>query len=180
MINSIKNTKLEKGFVQIYTGNGKGKTTAAFGLAVRAAAYGFNVFIGQFLKGIDYSELKITEFTNGKVEVKQFGTKSLVHTITETDKILAKKGFELCKEKLNSENYDIVILDEINIAIYFKLLTVEEVCEIVKNKPSNVELVLTGRYANEKLIDLADLVTEMKEVKHYYTKGIEARGGIEK
>lgn len=175
-----KKRKLEKGFVQIYTGNGKGKTTAAFGLAIRAAAFGLNVFIGQFLKGIDYSELKISEFTNGKVEVQQFGTKSLVHDITEIDKNLAKKGFDLCKEKLYSQNYDIVILDEINIAIYFKLLDVAQVCEMIKNKPENVELVLTGRYAHEKLIEMADLVTEMKEVKHYFSKGIEARGGIEK
>lgn len=172
--------KLNKGYVQVYTGNGKGKTTAAFGLALRGAAFGLNIFIGQFLKGVKYSELKIQEFTKNKVEVAQFGTDSLIHKITEKDKKLAKLGFEECKNRLNSMKYDIVILDEINVAIYFKLISVEEVLDLIKNKPKNVELVLTGRYAPSEILEKADLVTEMKEIKHYYQNGVDARGGIEK
>ncbi len=171
---------LEKGFVQIYTGNGKGKTTAAFGLSLRAAAHGNKVFIGQFLKGVDYGELKVNKFTNGLVEVEQFGTPSLVHKITKEDVKLAQKGFSICKDKLFSLNYDIVILDEINVAIYFQLIKEEDVISLIKNKPNKVELVLTGRYASKNLISLADLVTEMKEIKHYYSNGIEAREGIER
>ncbi len=168
------------GFVHIYTGNGKGKTTAAFGLAIRAAGNGYKTFIGQFLKGVKYGELEIEKFTEGLVKVKQFGKPSFVHEITEEDKKLAQKGFDECKKAIFSGDYNIVILDEINVALYFKLIELNKVIELIKNKPENVEIVLTGRYAPKELIELADLVTEMKEIKHYYQKGIEAREGIER
>ena len=168
------------GMVHLYTGNGKGKTTAAFGLAVRAAGRGYKTFIGQFLKGVEYGELKIEEFTGGLVKVRQFGKKSFVHAITDEDVKLAEKGFEECKKAVFSGDYHIVVFDEINVALYFKLLPVEKVVDLIKNRPKNVEIVLTGRYAPEELIELADLITEMKEIKHYYQKGIEAREGIER
>ncbi|BBB33428.1 cob(I)alamin adenosyltransferase [Thermotomaculum hydrothermale] len=168
------------GFVHVYTGNGKGKTTAAFGLALRAAGNGYKTFIGQFLKGVKYGELEIEKFTNGLVKVKQFGKPDFVHEITEEDIKLAKKGFEECKKAIFSGEYQIVILDEINVAIYFKLIETKEVIELIKNKPEGVEIVLTGRYAPEELIEIADLVTEMKEIKHYFQRGIQAREGIER
>ena len=168
------------GYVHVYTGNGKGKTTAAFGLAIRAAGNGYRTSIGQFLKGVKYGELEIERFTNGLVKVRQFGKPDFVHKITEEDKILAKKGFEECKKAIFSGKYHIVILDEINVAIYFKLIDTKDVVELLKTRPEGVEIVLTGRYAPEELIKMADLVTEMKEVKHYYQKGIEAREGIER
>jgi cob(I)alamin adenosyltransferase len=171
---------LKKGFVQVYTGNGKGKTTAALGLSLRAAAHGNKVFIGQFLKGVEYGELQITEFTNGLVDIEQFGTPSLVHKISDKDVELAQNGLEVCKDKISSLNYSVVILDEINVAVYFKLIKEDDVISLIKGKPDNVELVLTGRYASKGIIDIADLVTEMKEIKHYYSEGIEAREGIEK
>ena len=168
------------GFVHVYTGNGKGKTTAAFGLALRAAGSGYKTFIGQFLKGVKYGELEIERFTGGLVKVKQFGKPDFVHEITEEDIELAKQGFEECKKAVFSGEYQIVILDEINVAIYFKLIETKDVLELIKNRPEGVEIVLTGRYAPNELIEIADLVTEMKEVKHYFQKGIQAREGIER
>ncbi len=168
------------GLVHIYTGNGKGKTTAAFGLAIRAAGNGYKTFIGQFLKGVKYGELEIEKFTKGLVQVKQFGKKTFVHQITDEDIALAKKGFEECKNAVFSGNYQIVVLDEINVALYFKLIELKDVVELLKSRPEGVEIVLTGRYAPKELIEIADLVTEMKEIKHYYQKGIEAREGIER
>ncbi len=168
------------GMVHLYTGNGKGKTTAAFGLAVRAAGRGYATYIGQFLKGVEYGELKIEQFTNGLVKVEQFGKDTFVHEITEEDKKLAEKGFEKCKEAIFSGKYRLVILDEINIAVYFKLIDKGKVVNLIKNKPDNVEIVLTGRYAPKEFFEIADLITEMKEIKHYYKKGIQAREGIER
>ncbi len=174
--------KLKKGYVQIYTGNGKGKTTAALGLAFRAAGNEFNVFIGQFMKGQDYGELKAAKRLAPYITMNQFGKATFVHVdkATEDDIRLAKEGLAHSREALLSGKYDIVILDEINVAIFFKLLTTEDVLKLVEEKPENVELILTGRYAPKELIEKADLVTEMKEIKHYYTQGVLARKGIEK
>ncbi len=171
---------MDFGYVHVYTGNGKGKTTAALGLAVRAAGRGYKTFIGQFLKGVEYGELKIEEFTNGLVKIRQFGKKTFVHDITEEDIKLAEKGFEECRKAIFSGNYHIVVLDEINVAIYFRLIKTEDVVKLIKEKPKGVEIVLTGRYAPKVLIEIADLVSEIREVKHYYQKGIEARDGIER
>jgi len=171
---------MDFGYVHVYTGNGKGKTTAALGLAVRAAGRGYKTFIGQFLKGVEYGELKIEEFTNGLVKIRQFGKKTFVHDITEEDIKLAEKGFEECRKAIFSGKYHIVVLDEINVAIYFRLIKTEDVVKLIKEKPKGVEIVLTGRYAPKVLIEIADLVSEIREVKHYYQKGIEARDGIER
>ncbi len=175
--------KLDKGYVQVYTGNGKGKTTAALGLTLRAVGAGLKVYIAQFLKGREYSEIKaIEERLSDLVTVEQFGTPKFVHSgsMSDEDIELAKKGLQKAKEAMLSGEYDIVILEEANVAAYLGLLSVEDLLELIKEKPDDVELVFTGRYAPDELIEAADLVTEMKEIKHYYTKGVMARVGIEK
>jgi cob(I)alamin adenosyltransferase len=170
-----------KGFVQVYTGDGKGKTTAAIGLAVRAVGAGLKVFIGQFVKGMEYSELKALERFAPQLLVRQYGRKSFVHNKpTDEDFRLAREGYEDIRRAINSQQYDVVILDEANIAVYFSLLTVDDLLALIDGKPDAVELVFTGRKADPRLLERADLVTEMKEVKHYYQKGIVARDGIEK
>ena len=170
---------MEKGYVHVYTGNGKGKTTAALGLAIRAVCAGKKVFFGQFIKGMDYSELACTDFVPN-LEIKQFGRDCFIyHAPTEKDIKCAKDGLKEFKEILSRDDYDMVVMDELNIALHYKLFSVEEVIEIVKNRKEHIELIITGRYAPDELIELADLVTEMKEIKHYYTSGVEARKGIE-
>jgi len=170
---------VNKGYVQVYTGNGKGKTTAAFGLALRAVCAGKKVFIGQFVKGMQYSELKVVEYLPD-LEIEQFGRGCFIYDQPAAEDIkLARKGLERCQAILKEGRYDVVILDEINIAMYFKLFSVEAVLDLLTNRASHTEVVLTGRYAPEEIINAADLVTEMKEIKHYYTVGVEAREGIE-
>ena len=169
-----------KGYVHIYTGNGKGKTTAAFGLALRACGAGLKVFIGQFVKGKPYNENVAISRNLKNITVKQYGLGCfIVNTPTDDDIKAARKGLEEIQKIIQNGKHDIVIMDEVNIALHFKLFEVEELLEIIKNKPEHVELILTGRYAPQRIIEVADLVTEMKEVKHYYQKGIEARNGIE-
>jgi len=155
-----------RGYVQVYTGNGKGKTTAAFGLALRAAGAGLKVYIGQFLKKGEYSELNSINRFKDLIKVEQFGGK--------------RYRFKKIKEIIFSREYDVVILDEINVALYYRLLSEEDLINLIKNKPSDVELVLTGRYASSQIIKIADLVTEMRKIKHYFSKGVTARKGIEK
>lgn len=170
---------MEKGYVHLYTGNGKGKTTAAFGLSVRALCAGKRVFIGQFIKGMDYSELKLVNYFDN-VEIVQFGRNCFIkNNPTQEDIELAQNGLKISREAIFSGMYDVIVLDEINIALYYNLIKLEDVLDIIKNKPENVELILTGRYAPKELIDAADLVTEMLEVKHYYSNGVLARLGIE-
>ncbi len=170
-----------RGYVQVYTGNGKGKTTAAFGLALRAAGAGLKVYIGQFLKKGGYSELNSINRFKDLIKIEQFGGKHFIgQEIREEDKELAKKGFEKIREIIFSGEYDVVILDEINVALYFKLLPENDLINVIKNKPPHVELVLTGRYASPQIIEIADLVTEMRKIKHYFSKGVKARAGIER
>jgi cob(I)alamin adenosyltransferase len=170
-----------KGYVQVYTGDGKGKTTAAIGLAVRAVGAGLKVFIGQFVKGMKYSELKSLERFSPQIKVKQYGRAKFIHSKpVEEDFNVARAGYEEIEEIIKSGQYDIVILDEANIAVHFKLLSVEDLLALINEKPDSVELVFTGRKADPKLIEKADLVTEMREVKHYYSEGVLAREGIEK
>lgn len=170
---------MDKGYIQIYTGNGKGKTTAALGLSLRAVCAGKKVFFGQFVKGMEYSELNTSKYLPN-FTLEQFGRNVFIfNKPTEADIEVARKGLERVKEILTSGEYDVVVLDELNIAIYYKLFSVEEVIEVLDNRNEKIEVIITGRYANEKLIDKADLVTEMKEIKHYYAKGVPARKGIE-
>lgn len=169
-----------KGFVHIYTGNGKGKTTAAFGLALRALGASKKVFIAQFVKGKMYNEIRAIRKYLPDIKIVQYGLGCfIIDTPGETDFKVAQEGIAEVKKVISSGKYDLIILDEIFIALFYKLIDNLEIIDIIKNKPFETELVLTGRYASEDIISLADLVTEMKEVKHYYTKGIEAREGIE-
>jgi cob(I)alamin adenosyltransferase len=169
-----------QGFVQVYTGNGKGKTTAALGLVLRAYGAGKKIFIGQFIKGKHYSELESIEKNLKEIVVKQYGLDCfIVNEPKEKDYIAANNGLDEMKKIIESGEYDLVIMDELNIALYYKLFDLKKVLEIIEQKPKHVEIVITGRYAHEKIIEIADLVTEMKEVKHYFNKGIDARVGIE-
>ncbi len=170
---------LEKGYIQVYTGNGKGKTTAALGITLRTVCAGNKVFFGQFMKGQDYSEKKAVQFLPG-LTMEQFGGQHFLNgTPTPKDFTDAKAGLERMKEVLSSGQYDLVVFDEINTTLFFKLVTVEEVMAVLDLKPEKTEVVLTGRYAPQEIIDRADLCTEMKEIKHYYNAGVDARVGIE-
>ncbi|MEA1910771.1 MAG: cob(I)yrinic acid a,c-diamide adenosyltransferase [Spirochaetota bacterium] len=171
---------MQKGYIQIYTGNGKGKTTAAFGLALRASGYGKKIFIGQFVKGMKYGELESIKKFSDTITLKQFGRDCFIYNDPEPEDIqIAREGWDLVNTILNDNSVDILILDEIGIAIHYKLISMEEVIEFIKRKPEEMELILTGRNVPEELFELADLVTEMKEIKHYYTKDVSAREGIE-
>ena len=172
---------LERGYVQVYTGNGKGKTTAALGLALRAVGRGLKVCVFQFIKGGGpYGEHLIAEKLAPFFTIIQTGRPGWVNTkdITE-DRLMAQEAFMQAKELLASGEYDLFVCDEINGAVGFGLIDVEQVLELISLKPELVELVLTGRNAHERVIEAADLVTEMREIKHYYKAGVPARTGIE-
>jgi len=176
-----KEYHLNKGLTQLYYGNGKGKTTAAMGLALRAAGCGLKVYIAQFVKGLKYSELISLAKLKDNITVRQYGRGCFIRRkATQKDVEAAQKGFEEVKKIIVSGKYDVVILDEITIAEYFKLISVEDILALMASKPKNVELILTGRKADSRIIEAANLVTEMVEIKHYYNEGIEAREGIEK
>ena len=166
--------------IQVYTGNGKGKTTAALGLALRAKGAGLKVYIGQFIKGSSYSELKILKKIP-RIKIEQYGRGCFVHNEkpSKRDIELACMGLGRAKTIIKQRKYNVVILDEINIALHLGLLKKEGVLDLVKAAPKNIELILTGRYAPTKLIKIANLVSQIKEIKHYYKKGIKARRGIE-
>ena len=169
-----------KGFIQVYTGDGKGKTTAALGLAVRAAGAGLRVFIAQFMKGREYSELISLERFRDLITVKQYGRRSFIEDKPDVDDIrCAAEGLREVRETLISGACDLVILDEANVAVHFGLFTVDDLLDVMEAKPGHVELVITGRRADPRVIEKADLVTEMVEVKHYYSRGVKARRGIE-
>ena len=173
--------KLEKGLVQVYTGKGKGKTSAAFGLALRAIGRGLKVYVIQFIKGgFDYGELYIVDKLPN-LKLKAFGRGEFVTEKPpgKEDVELAQEALALAEEVVRSGEYDIVILDEVNVALNLRLISLGKVLELIKNKPKHVELILTGRYAPVEIVEAADLVTEMKEVKHPYNKGFQARKGIE-
>ncbi|MCQ9207361.1 MAG: cob(I)yrinic acid a,c-diamide adenosyltransferase [Omnitrophica bacterium] len=171
--------KLKKGLVQVYTGNGKGKTTAAFGLALRATGAGLKVYILQFIKGRFYSELAAFKRIKG-LKIVQSGRGCFIRKKpNQRDRDLAEKGLLKAEANIMSGIYDVVILDEVNVALHFELLNTEDIITLIKKKPKNVELVLTGRYCPQEILKQADLVTEMREIKHPYRKGIGARRGIE-
>jgi cob(I)alamin adenosyltransferase len=165
--------------IQVYTGCGKGKTTAALGAALRAAGAGLRIYICQFMKGKYYCELATLKKLK-KIKVEQFGTTCFVgRQPTRKDVELAKLGLESAIKAIRSKRYDMIILDEINVAVKLGLLQPEDVVTILNKYPKKKELILTGRYAHPKIIKMADLVSEIKEVKHYYKKGVKARKGIE-
>jgi cob(I)alamin adenosyltransferase len=174
-------TRLEKGLVQVYTGNGKGKTSAAFGLALRAAGRGLKVYIIQFIKGgFDYGELYVIDKIPN-ITLKAFGRGKFVTAKPpdNEDVKLAKEALKLANGIVKSGEYDVIILDEVNVALSLGLIGLEEVLTLIETRPIHVELVLTGRSVPEEIVQIADLVTEMKEVKHPYSKGLPARNGIE-
>ncbi len=174
--------KLKKGLVQIYTGTGKGKTTAALGLAFRAAGHGYKTKIIQFMKGrINYGELRAAGKFPSLIRIVQSGRPDFVdrRNPAEIDIALAQKAIGLAEKELEKNRVDILVLDEIICALDFKLVSLKQVKGLIRQKPASMELVLTGRSAPKSLYPLADLVTEMKEVKHYWKKKVMGRKGIE-
>ena len=172
---------MQRGFVQVYTGDGKGKTTAAVGLAVRAAGHGIATYVGQFLKGQTYGEVTALR-EEPQITIEQYGSEHCVRRdeLSEEDRSRAAAGLEKAREAMLSGRYGIVVLDEINVAVWFGLLAEAEVLEFLDQRPGGVELVLTGRGATAALVRAADLVTDFMPVKHYYERGIQARDGIER
>jgi len=172
-----------KGYIQIYTGLGKGKTTAALGLALRAAGRGLKTYFGQFLKGRTSGEALAVGRLSPFITLELFGRKGFIK-VTEgpgdEDVSRAMEGLRKCREAMLSGKYQIVVLDEVLVAVHLKVLSEEAVLEFLDRKPDSVELVLTGRFAKPALVRRADLVTEMMERKHYSSRGIRAREGIEK
>jgi cob(I)alamin adenosyltransferase len=171
----------DMGFVQVYTGDGKGKTTAALGLALRAAGAGWNVFFGQFVKGTGSSEISILERLSDRVTVRQFGRGCFIKRAPDrADLQFAEEGLAECKEVILAGNHRLVVLDEASVAVALGLFPVETLLELICLRSDPMELVITGRWAHPRLVEAADLVTEMREVKHYYRRGVLARAGIEK
>jgi cob(I)alamin adenosyltransferase len=170
-----------KGLVLVITGNGKGKTTSALGQALRAIGHGYRVCMVQFMKGKQYGEIIAAEKYLPNFKVFQYGLDSFVmrENPAPIDVELARQGLEIARRLIRSDEYDLVILDEINVAVDFKLIPLEEVLELVRTKPPELDLVMTGRYAPEELRELADMVSEVREIKHHYAAGIKSREGIE-
>ena len=174
----------EKGLVVVYTGNGKGKTTAALGMALRAIGYDHKVCMLQFIKGSwHYGEMDSSKKLEPNFELIAVG-KGFVGILDdnsprEEHEKYAAEAVRICREKIFSEKYDVIILDEVNYAINLGLIDVQEVIKIIKEKPSELDLVLTGRNVKDEIVELADLVTEMKEIKHPFKSGIKAKKGID-
>jgi cob(I)alamin adenosyltransferase len=169
------------GYVQVYTGNGKGKTTAAIGLAIRALGAGWRVFFAQFLRTAEYSEHKALARFSAHLTIKTYGRNVFIKGEPEDeDRRLAQEGVEEIAEIVTSGRYRLVVLDEANVAAHYGLITVDQILNLVERRAEGVELVITGHHAHSRLIDQADLVTEMQEVKHYYSKSTKARMGVEK
>ena len=167
--------------IQIYTGNGKGKTTAALGLALRAVGHGFKVIMIQFMKGkINYGELEAAKFLPGLV-IEQYGRPDFVspENPTREDKKFAKAALARARAVIKGKKFDMIILDEVNVAVTFGLISIKEVVEILKKTPHRKELILTGRYMPDEFARYADLISEIREIKHHFQKGTSARKGIE-
>jgi cob(I)alamin adenosyltransferase len=171
----------KRGLIHVYTGDGKGKTSAALGLALRAAGHGWRTYVGQFLKGQEYGELEAARLLAGRLTIEQYGKPSFIRAdkVTPEDVRLAQEGLARACQAMRSATYDIVVLDEINVALFFDLVTVGDVLSVIDQKPDGVELVLTGRRVPDEILARADYVTVMQEAKHPYQQGIAARQGIE-
>jgi cob(I)alamin adenosyltransferase len=170
-----------RGLVIVITGNGKGKTTSAFGQALRAVGQGYKVLILQFMKGRDYGEFVAAEKYLPRLTIHRTGLDSFVmrDKPAPVDIELARQGFELAKKAVASGKYNMIIIDEINVAVDFKLIPLQDVIDLIVHKPPALDLILTGRYAAKEIIKLADTVSEIKEIKHHYANGIKDRAGIE-
>jgi cob(I)alamin adenosyltransferase len=172
--------RTKKGYIHLYTGDGKGKTTAAFGLALRASGAGLRVYIAQFTKGSDSGEVRALRNYSRAIIIRQFGARSFIKRLpTKNDRILAANGLAEVSAIIAAGRHDIVILDEICVALRLGLVPLEQVLDMLKKRPGHVEIILTGRNAPRALVDAADLVTEMREIRHYFQKGVRARRGIE-
>jgi cob(I)alamin adenosyltransferase len=172
---------LTTGYTQVYTGDGKGKTTAALGLALRAAGAGLKVYIAQFIKSGDTSEIKALSRLADRITVEQFGLGRFIKgKPSPEDRAAGQRGLEAIRSAMSAGSYQVVIMDEGNVAAMCGLFPVDEILAIMEQKPADVELVVTGRGADPRVIDRADLVTDMKALKHYYQDGVAARVGIEK
>ncbi len=174
--------KLAKGLVQVYTGNGKGKTTASLGLVFRALGHNFNVHVMQFMKGQTiYGELESAKHFTDRLTIEQVGLPSFVKAgkQTEVDREMAQVAFVRAQTMVSSGEYDLVVLDELNCAVDFGLVDVADVKKMIHTKPVHTELIITGRNAHPEVVEVADLVTEMREIKHYFNSGQAARVGIE-
>ena len=171
---------LEKGYIHVYTGPGKGKTTAALGLGLRAAGAGFKVHMIQFMKGRRYSEIDAIENLSN-FTVSQHGRDEFVskETPEQIDIDLAQEGFDYAKDIIKNEKFDLVILDELNVVVDYNLVKLDDVVKLLEQKPEKLELVLTGRDVHPEIVKIADLVTEMLEIKHPYQQGVIARKGID-
>ena len=169
-----------KGYVQVYTGDGKGKTTAAMGLALRAAGAGLKVYIAQFVKSEKYSEIIALERFSDMITCRLYGSGCWLHGQPDDEDVqLARSGLEDVRRIVTAGQHDVVILDEANIATHFGLLSADDLLDLIDLKPDGVELIFTGRKADPRLIERADLCSEIREIKHYYHKGVSARKGIE-
>ena len=177
----MKKKTNKKGYIHIYTGDGKGKTTAAIGLAIRAAGYGMKTYIGQFMKGRHYGELTALR-DHPCITIEQYGDVECVHREEITQKHIdqAQQGLMQARKAMHSHEYDIIILDEINVAVWFDLIAAEDVLELLNERPNHIEFILTGRRAPKAFIEMADIVSDVKEIKHYYNQGVKARIGIER
>ena len=176
-----RNRPWQRGYVQVYTGDGKGKTTAALGLALRAAGAGAKVFIAQFVKGRPTSELTALSRFPDLITIKQYGREHFIIGEPAPEDIeVAEEGLEEARQAIASGDYPLVILDEANVAVALELFSAEALLAVVNAKPEHVEIVITGRNADQRIVDRADLVTEMRQVKHYYKQGVTARSGIDK
>ena len=172
---------MDRGLIYVYTGNGKGKTTAAIGLAIRAAGAGLRVFIGQFIKMGDYSEIRALSRFTDLITVEQFGHGRFAKGKPSPEDLEgARRGLERVREIMDGEDYQVIILEEANVAVMLGLIGVQELIGLIVSKPEDKELVITGRGASPRVIEMADLVTEMRVIKHYFQKGVRARVGIEK
>src|SRR5512140_2615919 len=173
--------KYRKGLVQVYTGEGKGKTTAAFGQALRAIGQGYQVCVIQFMKGRKYGECLAAEKHLPDLTIHLCGLDSFVmrENPAPLDIELAHGGFDLARKAIASGAYDMVILDELNVAADFKLIPLDDVIDLIRSKPAGVDLILTGRNAAPEVIALADTVSDIREVRHHYRAGIKERAGIE-
>lgn len=169
-----------KGYVHVYTGDGKGKTTAALGLSLRAAGAGLRVYVAQFLKTGEYSEIKALQRFSDLITIEQFGKNHFIKgRPSSEDANAAKQGLQKVISAVTSDAFDVIIMEEANVAVSIGLLSIQDILDIISLKPKNKELIITGRNAHPQIIEKADLVTEMKEIKHYFHKGVKARKGIE-
>lgn len=174
----------QRGYVHVYTGNGKGKTTAALGLAVRAAGHGFRTYFAQFMKKQHYGELgAVREHLSGLIKMEQFGLEEFHSSGTEVKKEereAAQEGLAAVDSAMRGGRYQVIVMDEINVTLHFGILDPEPVLNLIRTRPENIELILTGRYAPPEIMAVADLITEMREVRHYFTSGVPARDGVER